>query len=145
MGIHPDTLLYQLKSRIHKSIQPNLWVSQAGGGTETFSAVPSCINEMLMQSYEGIIRLFPTWPSRKNAKFYQLRAYGAFLISSELKEKQVDYVKVLSEKGRLLRIVNPWNSSEVLVKKNGKTEIFSGDILNINTSVMETILLKKKK
>jgi hypothetical protein len=145
VGINPDTLLYHLKSRIHKSLQPNLWITQAGGGTETFSAVPSCINEMLMQSYEGIIRLFPTWPVGQNAKFHHLRAYGAFLISSELKDKQVDYVKVISEKGRDLKIVNPWNSSDVMVKRNGKTEIFSGDILNIETSVMETILLKKQK
>jgi hypothetical protein len=54
-------------------------------------------------------------------------------------------VKVISEKGRDLKIVNPWNSSDVMVKRNGKTEIFSGDILNIETSVMETILLKKQK
>jgi hypothetical protein len=145
VGIHPDTLLYHLKTRIQKSIQPNLWITQAGGGIETFSAVPSCINEMLMQSYEGIIRLFPTWPLQKNAKFHHLRAYGAFLVSSELKEEQVEYVKILSEKGRDLKIVNPWNSSDVVVERKGKTEIFSGDILNINTSVMETILLKKQR
>jgi hypothetical protein len=144
VGIHPDTLLYQLNTRIHKSIYPNLWITQAGGGIETFSAVPSCINEMLMQSYEGIIRLFPTWPVGENAKFYNLRAYGAFLVSSELKDKQIDYVQVISEKGRVLRIVNPWKSSEVMVQRNGKTEIFSGNILNIETSVMETLLLKKK-
>ena len=100
---------------------------------------------MLMQSYEGIIRLFPTWPLQKNAKFHHLRAYGAFLVSSELKEEQVEYVKILSEKGRDLKIVNPWNSSDVVVERKGKTEIFSGDILNINTSVMETILLKKQR
>jgi hypothetical protein len=144
VGIHPDTLLYQLKTRIRKTLQPNLWITQAGGGIETFSAVPSCINEMLMQSYEGVIRLFPTWPLKKNAKFYHLRAYGAFLVSSELKENQVDYVKVISEKGRVLKIVNPWSSSDVMVQRKGETEILSGDILNIETSVMETILLKKK-
>ena len=143
VGINPDTLLYQLKNRIEKTIQPNLWISQAGGGVETFSAVPSCINEMLMQSYEGVVRLFPTWPSNKDAKFHQLRAYGAFLISSELKAGQVEQVNILSEKGRPLQILNPWQGSSVMVQRESKMEIVTGKILKIGTTEEENLVLKK--
>ncbi len=32
-------------------------------------ALPAVINECLMQSYQGIIRLFPNWPMDKDAEF----------------------------------------------------------------------------
>ena len=37
--------------------------------------------EMLLQSYEGVIRPFPVWDKTKNARFRGLRANGAFLIN----------------------------------------------------------------
>jgi alpha-L-fucosidase 2 len=142
IGIDPEIILSTLKDRIRKTLQPNLWISQAGGGIETFSAVPSCINEMLMQSYEGTIRLFPTWPLKQDAKFYQLRAYGAFLISSELANEEVKYIKVVSEKGRDLNIVNPWKNSSVQLTRGNSTKTLAGKTLNIKTSVGEIIELK---
>ena len=42
--------------------------------------LPVVINECLMQSYDGTIRLFPNWPKNKDAAFYDLRAVGAFLV-----------------------------------------------------------------
>ena len=45
---------------------------------------PGAVNKMLLQSYQGVLRLFPDWPKDRDARFGQLRAYGAFLVSSEL-------------------------------------------------------------
>jgi hypothetical protein len=142
VGVDADTIIWKLKERIRKTLHPNLWISQAGGGIETLSAVPSCVNEMLMQSYEGVIRLFPTWPTKEDAKFYQLRAYGAFLINSELKNGKVQFVKILSEKGRKCYLINPWKTSNVVVKRNNnQTEILSGKVLTINTDENEVLEL----
>ncbi len=46
--------------------------------------LPAVINECLIQSYNGIIRLFPNWPEDKDAAFKTLRAAGGFLISSSI-------------------------------------------------------------
>ena len=37
-------------------------------------------------SFSGVLRVFPAWPQNRNASFGNLRAYGAFLVSSTLKE-----------------------------------------------------------
>lgn len=107
-------------------------------------ALPVVINECLLQSYDGIISLFPNWKNNKDAAFSTLRAVGAFLVSSKISNKTVDFVEILSEKGTECKIKNPWNSLKVQLIRNGKNaEIIEGDILNLKTSANETIRLIK--
>jgi len=49
---------------------------------------------------EKVLRFFPVWPKEKDARFGNLRAVGAFLVSGELKDGQVRHVTIVSEKGR---------------------------------------------
>ncbi|WP_315823859.1 hypothetical protein [Paraflavitalea speifideaquila] len=91
-----------------------------GGGIETLAAVPLTINEMLLQSYEGVIRIFPNWNHAREARFDQLRAYGAFLVSSSLKNGQVAYVHLRSERARPCLLENPWPGKTIQVTRNGK-------------------------
>ena len=44
-------------------------------------------------SYEGVIRLFPCWNKKSNASFTNLRADGAFLVSAELKNENIEALK----------------------------------------------------
>ena len=106
------------------------------------STVPNTINEMLMQSHEGTIKLFPVWPKDHDAEFHQLRAYGAFLIDSELKGGNVQYVKVLSEKGRNCSIKNPWPQKTVKLLRSGEQiEIIDGYVLQFATNEGDFLLL----
>jgi alpha-L-fucosidase 2 len=120
VGYDPEAIITKLKERIAKTALPNLWIPQSGGLTETLSAVPSCINEMLLQSYEGMIRLFPAWPAERDASFYNLRTYGAFLVSASKKGDVVQNVKIVSEKGRTCTFENPWPGKTPLITENGK-------------------------
>lgn len=122
VGYDAEKLLQHLKRRINFSVHPNLWITQGGGGIETLAAVPLTINEMLMQSYEGVIRIFPNWIMTQDASFKDLRAYGAFLVSSSLKNGTVEMVEIKSEKGRTCVIDNPWKGKEVRIVRNGKTK-----------------------
>lgn len=142
VGYDADEILKQLKDRIIASSLPNGWITQTGGGTETLAAVPLTINEMLLQSYEGRVRVFPNWNHQRNAAFTNLRAYGAFLVSSRLSGGRVQYVTVRSEKGRVLEIENPWNQGTVVIERNGKpAENLSGKVLSIRTKPGEIIRL----
>jgi hypothetical protein len=120
VGYDPELVIKKLKERFAKKGMANLWIPQSGGLTETLSAVPSCINEMLLQGYEGIIRVFPAWPAGKDAGFEKLRTYGAFIVSAEKKGGAVRYIKIVSEKGRACVVENPWNKN-MLISSNGKT------------------------
>jgi len=143
VGYNPDSILQQLKDRIALQSLPNGWITQGGGGIETLSAVPMTINEMLLQSYEGVIRIFPNWNHTKNARFQQLRAYGAFVVSSSLQNGRVEFVTLHSEKGRACVMENPWPGKKVqLIRKGQPTALLSGNRLSFNTTKNESITLR---
>ena len=145
VGYNSDEILRFLKDRIAIQSNTNLWITQSGGGIETLSAVPLTINEMLMQSYEGVLRIFPNWNRQKDACFTNLRAYGAFLVASNLKDGKIEYVRIVSEKGRSCAIENPWPGKLVQLKRNGRNaEILSGDTFTVSTKKNENLVLSKK-
>ena len=142
VGFDADSIINYLKDRLAVDPLPNLYIVQAGGGIETLAAVPLTINEMLLQSYEGIVRIFPNWNHTRDASFNQLRAYGAFIISSSLRKGKIEYVKIISEKGRPCSMENPWPGKRVqLVRNNIKAEILNGSNFSFQTKENERIQL----
>lgn len=105
IGVSPDWLLNAVKRNIDAFALPNLLFRHHGGGIEHLTTVPVTINEMLMQSHEKVIRLFPCWNPEDDASFENLRADGAFLVSSELKSGKINSLKVTSLQGRSCSII----------------------------------------
>ncbi len=66
------------------------------------------LGDMMLLGLDGVIHLFPGIPAGIAARFHSLRAPGAFLISAERRETQVDYVLIRSLAGRRLCLENPW-------------------------------------
>jgi hypothetical protein len=91
------------------------FMMRMGVWTENLS-LPAVINECMLQSYAGVIRLFPNTHNLGKAKFDNLRAVGAFLVSAEWDSATVSNVRIMSEKGAVARLMNPWPGREVLVK-----------------------------
>ena len=93
-------------------------------------------------SHRGVLRLFPVWPKDKGARFADIRAWGAFLVSSELKGGAVRYVTLHSEQGRPCTLVNPWPDRRVMVTHgDGRTETLAGPRFDIPTKVGEDLKL----
>ena len=86
-------------------------------------AVPAVLNECMLQSYTGTIRLFPNTMNLGPASFENLRAVGAFLVSATHDGNQVVRFAVFSEKGEKLLFVNPWGQKPVRMirLRDGKT------------------------
>jgi hypothetical protein len=142
VGYDADSILAYLSARLAIAPLPNLYIVQSGGGIETLAAVPLTINEMLLQSYEGVVRVFPCWNHTKDAGFHGLRAYGAFVISSSIKNGTIGYVQLLSEKGRPCVMKNPWPGEKVQLVRNGKkAEMLQGKDLRFQTAENEAIQL----
>ena len=104
-------------------------------------ALPVVVNECLMQSYDGTIRLFPNWPMNKDAEFQQLRAVGAFLVSASLKNGKVKEIKVTSELGAVLKIILPWTKG-VAVSASGGKKTLSSSIVEMQTKKGETVVFQ---
>ena len=112
-----------------------------GAGIANLNTVPATINEMLLQSFQGKLRVFANWPADTDARFGDLRAFGAFLVSSDVRAGVVQYVRVVSDRGLLLTLVNPWPSTTALrLWRDGtEAEALAGPELSITTSAGELL------
>lgn len=82
-------------------------------------------SEMLLQSHDGIIRVFPAVPKNWNGIF-QLRAERGFMVTSERSSGQVQYIEIESLFGDECKIANIWNE-EIHVKQGGKLVLTAND------------------
>jgi hypothetical protein len=89
-------------------------------------ALPAVLNECMLQSYSGTIRLFPNVQGLGPVRFQQLRAAGAFLISAVYDGYHVTDVLLVSEKGKPVRLAGPWKESSIRV-----TRVRDGNAMNV--------------
>ena len=95
-----------------------------------------------MQGHEGVIRLFPVWPRDLDARFGDLRAVGAFLVSADLRGGAVSGVRIRSEKGRDCTVLNPWPGRAVTLTRSAQpAETVTGDRFTFKTRPDETVNL----
>lgn len=121
IGYDPDSILVHLNA-YSRHTYPNGFQLDNPHGIENWSTVPNTINEMLCMGHQDIVRVFPVWPREKDASFHQIRVEGAFLVSAELKNKEVTSLTIVSEQGRPLTLLNPWKQKKVRmeVRKSGQ-------------------------
>lgn len=116
---HPfdaSTLMDHFESALAKHMYPNFWPSLGGGGLEQVGGA-TAVNELLLQSFEGFLRLFPGWPVGEAASFTTLRAVGAFLVSAAVDAAGVVHsVELHSERGRNCTIMSyDWKATGLRV------------------------------
>lgn len=68
------------------------------------------VNEVLMQSHQGRIRLLPA-ASKTWSGVFRLRAEGGFLVAADFAEGKVRLAEVQSLLGKKCRIQNPWSEA----------------------------------
>jgi len=142
VGYDPEIILKELRGMIGKIGGTNGLTTGICEGVENCSIVPNTINEMLCMGHHGILRVFPVWPKNKDARFMNVRAWGAFLVSSELKGGAVKFVKITSEKGRDCTLVNPWPGKSIDVYRDGKkSETLKGERITMRTAAGSAIVL----
>jgi len=111
-----DVSLESLRKRLAKWRQPNGVLramdvhshSYIGCYTEGMGIIGP-IMETMMQSWDGRIRVFPAWPSQIDGAFTTLRAEGAFLVSAERKDGEIQPFTIFSEAGADCHVVSPWD------------------------------------
>ncbi|WP_165396539.1 discoidin domain-containing protein [Streptomyces sp. F001] len=127
VGWDPEDLIAKFRTVIGNLWRPNHTVRQFGGAQETSGAIET-INSMMLQTYQGTTRVFPSWPAERDAKFVRLRAKGAFLLSAEQKSGMVRHIDVTSDKGDRFTLVSPWGEQRVrVVDERGRTVRYQAD------------------
>jgi len=139
VGFDPDVIFAALhKYALHT--YPNGFQSDNPHGIENSCTVANALDEMLCMSVGNVIRLFPALPKKQQAAFTNIRTWGAFLVSAKVMDGLVSNVKIVSEKGGLCTLINPWPNRKISLLRNGKPgETLSGNRISFRTSVNETI------
>jgi hypothetical protein len=122
-----DKAYKQLQHFLNKPIGislllPNTLYVETGGKNPTLETPLSAstgLSEMMLQSWNDIIRIFPAIPSSWNTCcFGTLRAEGGFTVSAQRKDGQTQWVKITSEQGNDCRVKIPgWLECYSLSKK----------------------------
>jgi hypothetical protein len=143
VGHDPSDILAKLRRQLGGFGLPNLVVFGGGGGIENCSGVPATLNEMLLQSHDGVLRLFPVWPRDRDARFGDLRARGAFLVSGQWRDGRVRSARIRSERGRECVVQNPWPGEPWEVLRPGRpAERLAGERARLATAGGETLELR---
>ncbi len=145
VGYDPAIIWKEMREMIIHRGLPNGFIKENPHGIEQLNTIPDAIQEMMLQSYEGIIRIFPVWPRKEHpeASFRGFRAWGGFEVGASMKNGEIEEVTVQSHRGHSCRIENPWKGSSVKVRYeySGCEEICSGDVLELTIHKEENIIL----
>lgn len=108
-------------------------------------AFASGVQDMLLQSHTGIVRVFPAIPAAwSDVSFDNLRAMGAFLVSAEKKDGKIVKIRIYPEQGGALRIAFPAEGSEVSVTGNEGAVANQDGVYSIETRKGEWIEITTK-
>ena len=80
------------------------------------------IQEMLLQSHDGIIRCFPACPDEWQEVAFHLHAVGGFEVIAERTHHAVSYIRIKSSLGNVCRVEPPWKGWHVTVLEESSGE-----------------------
>jgi len=78
--------------------------------------LPLVINEMMLQSHNNTIKLFPTLNVYRKAEFHHLRARGGFLVSAKVDRGFVESAEIEATVDRECRVRLPWPRSILIIE-----------------------------
>jgi hypothetical protein len=99
---------------------------RAGAWTESLGVIAP-LQEMMLQSWDNALRIFPAWPKTLDARFENFRAEGAFLVSAAWTQGRVASLEILSEKGATCRLYSPWPGGFKVADQNGQPLAVTAD------------------
>ena len=104
--------------------------------------IAGLVNEFLLQSVKNKIRLFPSWPVNKDAKFNGLRAQGGFIVSAEFVDGRVKSATIESGAGNQLQLLSPWKTIFI---NGAKGDINPDGLVTLNTKKGEVFHFSENK
>jgi alpha-L-fucosidase 2 len=76
-------------------------------------AAAQAVHEMLLQSWGGVVRVFPAVPERwVNASFRDLRAEGGYRVNAQRDEGRTVEVRIEATRSGVLRLRNPFGGAQ---------------------------------
>lgn len=96
---------------------------------EALMGAAAAVQEMVMQSVDGVICLFPALPDGTDGSFSRLRARGNIWVSASCRAGVVEDVLLEPQLDGPISVANPWTEASMLV--NGERIEVAGGILQL--------------
>ena len=92
-----------------------------------------------------VIHVFPAWPRDWDAQF-TLLARGNFLVTSSMRQGNIEFVEIQSQSGGSCRLRNPWGEAAAVTLFRGgqATTDLAGSLLSFKTMKDETLVLVRQ-
>jgi len=129
----------------HRLITPTTMYSEGNPCIETPFSFCTSIHDMLLQSWDGTIRVFPAVPeSWENVAFDQFRTQGAFLVTAKRSEGVTQFVCLKSLTDSPCRIQPDIDNPDIYINGNtaapGLVEVCTGGCYKIAMNKGDEIL-----
>ncbi len=108
---------------------------------ESMSVLATAMNESLLQSYDGVLRVFP---STQNGRF-TLHAQGGFIVSAEKVDGEVQWVSIKSLYGNDCKLQLPWETAVFHSSLKRKDYLKEGVFAEFKTKIGEVITIHPHK
>lgn len=110
-----NVIVRKLAEVIRQKQVANLRISDNTHGAEKAGATQA-VNEMLLLSDSGVIKLFGNWPTNKSASFTRLRAAGGVVVSASYDgaAQTVTEATLTAENNGAVTVAAVWESMQVL-------------------------------
>jgi len=124
----------------HRADTPAAPFSQMG--MESLGNLAAGLQEMLLQSHEGLIRVFPAIPDEWEGAF-TLLAIGGFLVTSRRPAYGApDFIEIVSQRGGTCRVALPWRGDVTIQQGEQAQQVaVDGDALTLDTVAGQRYLL----
>ena len=124
---HPNGLLWAMSVGRYGHV---------GGWTES-TGILAPLQEMMLQSWSGVIQVFPVWPLTEACAFDNFRAEGAFRVSARCGNGRIDNVSIVAERNGMCRILDPFGGRGQIRKADNRPVPFrrlDGDVLEMEAT-----------
>jgi len=111
-------------------------------------AAADALQEMLLQTNNGIIRLFPAVPKEwltKGIAFHKLRGEMGIIVSAKVVSNQLEYVQLQAERGGVFRIKNDFKLDKLCLVRGESTTMMEcpvGSVLTIQLDADELCTIR---
>ncbi|MES2653341.1 MAG: hypothetical protein V4663_16495 [Bacteroidota bacterium] len=125
------------------SIKPNTMYTEAGPVIETPLSAVTTMNEMLLQSWNGVVRVFPAVPDEwKAVSFHKLLAKGAFEVSAVRSNGKTQFIKIKSLAGEQLLVKTDFSATiKTAGSRNFKVTSKENGVVMVDLKKGEEVIL----